>query len=346
MAKLDYYEVLGVNRNASAEEIKKAYRKLARKFHPDGSEGSEAKFKEVGEAYSVLSDQTKRASYDRYGHAAAEREGWWPGGFSINDIMGNGDFFGGSSAFNVFFGGHRSRKGQDIKISIPINLESVLTGIGKQVNYTRKNVCRHCKGLGGIGDTCSSCRGTGKVKHQCSMFQTFITTCPQCRGRKVVVRDSCKHCEGRGHDLENITISITIPPGVSNGEILVFRGEGGLNDPGIPRGDLYCHISVAKHKHFTRDGTHLGYRASLKITQACLGAKLTIPTLTKDTIDLRIPAGTQHGQIFRIPGKGLPGLNQRSQMLVGDILVKVEINIPVKIKKKARQLLKELDNII
>lgn len=346
MAKRDYYEVLNVDRDASAADIKKAYRKLALKLHPDGSNASEEKFKEVGEAYSVLSDDTKRSSYDRFGHESAKREGWWSSGFDINDIMGNSDFFGGSSAFNVFFGKHRAQKGQDVKITINIELEDVASGIEKQINYTRKNVCRHCKGLGGIGDTCSSCYGKGKVRHQRSVFQTFITTCPKCQGRKVIIKESCKHCDGRGHHLENRTISSNIPPGITDGEVFVFSGEGGMNDPGMPRGDLYCHISVATHKLFTRDGIHLGYRAPLKITQACLGAKLSIPTLTKETVKLNIPAGTQYGQIFRIPGKGLPGLNRRSQGTVGDLLVKVEIEIPSKINQKVRQILEELDGAI
>lgn len=326
--KRDYYEVLGIDRSAGEDEIKKVYRQLAFKYHPDRNKDKDAeeKFKEIGEAYAILSDPKKRHMYDQYGHEAAARGGW-----DMSDIFG--DLFRGN--FSSVF---RQRRGSDASVLVTLTLEEVATGVEKQVVYTRKKICIKCRGIGGEGVSCPSCNGQGQVGHRDGPFTVSIP-CPRCRGRKIQIKTTCKKCYGRGNINDNRTLSLKIPPAVKNGETLRLRGEGHITDPSMQAGDLRCQIKVEPHKIFQRENLNLVMVHSLRFIEVCLGTKCNIPTINGDEVGLRIPAGTQFEQVFRLQKYGLKDGHRQ-----GDLYVQIKVVVPKNIGEKASKLLKDFDS--
>lgn len=367
MQKRDYYEVLGVSRDASIDDIKKAYRKLAMQYHPDrnpGNKEAEEKFKEATEAYEVLSDPDKRARYDRFGHGGvkqgADFHDWSTANasdiFSIfNDIFAGG--FGGS-IFDDFFGGGTTRtrqhggtsvgeRGSDLKISIRLTLEEIATGVEKKVKVRRLEKCQTCNGTGaraGSGTTtCHTCNGTGEIRRiQRTMFGQFvnISTCPTCGGAGRVIKDICPACNGEGRKSGESTIKVKIPAGVSEGNYLTLRGEGNSGRRGGQNGDLIVVIEEEKHPHFKRDGDDVIYDLDLSFPEAALGSEVEVPTLN-GRAKLKIESGIQSGKILRMRDKGLPHLNGHGR---GDELVRINVYIPTKLNSRDKELLKELAN--
>lgn len=353
MDKRDYYEVLGVSRNATSDEIKKAYRKLARKYHPDANPGdkdAEAKFKEISEAYVVLSDPEKRAGYDRFGHAGADGLGF--GGFE-----GFGDFGGLGDIFEMFFGGGgRTRRrtgperGQDIRTDMEISLEEAAFGLEREVKVPRVETCGTCGGSGAAAGskpkTCLACAGTGQVQFtQSTPFGRIVQsrTCDRCRGTGQVIEKPCPTCRGAGSVRKTRSIKVKVPPGVDNGSRLRLAGEGEAGTRGGPPGDLYVYIHVKQHKLFRREGDDLICEIPLSFVQAALGDEIDVPTL-EGKEKLKIPEGTQPGTVFRIRGKGVPHLSGFGR---GDQHVRIKVMIPGKLSEKQKELLREfarLDN--
>jgi molecular chaperone DnaJ len=353
MDKRDYYEVLGVSRNATSDEIKKAYRKLARKYHPDANPGdkdAEAKFKEISEAYVVLSDPEKRAGYDRFGHAGADGQGF--GGFE-----GFGDFGGLGDIFEMFFGGGgRTRRrtgperGQDIRTDMEISLEEAAFGLEREVKVPRVETCGTCGGSGAAAGskpkTCLACAGTGQVQFtQSTPFGRIVQsrTCDRCRGTGQVIEKPCPTCRGAGSVRKTRSIKVKVPPGVDNGSRLRLAGEGEAGTRGGPPGDLYVYIHVKQHKLFRREGDDLICEIPLSFVQAALGDEIDVPTL-EGKEKLKIPEGTQPGTVFRIRGKGVPHLSGFGR---GDQHVRIKVMIPGKLSEKQKELLREfarLDN--
>jgi molecular chaperone DnaJ len=362
--KRDYYEVLGVEKDADKKEIKKAYRKLAMKYHPDVSEDPESteKFKEISEAYAVLSDEDKRGKYDQYGHAGMN-------GFSQEDIFNNVNFedifrgfgFGGGSSgggggfdsiFDLFgFGGGRrdgSRQGDDIAYELNITLEEAATGIEKDIEVPHKKTCPHCNGSkaepGSNVKTCETCGGTGQVRHvnntPLGQFAT-VRPCSVCRGEGKLIETPCKECHGKGIIRKKSTIHVTIPPGVDNDNRLRVPGEGDVGVRGGPPGDLYVMIRVKEHKLFKRDGADLTYQMPISFVQASLGDSVDAPTLD-GAVELKIPAGTQTGTSFRIKGQGMPHMRWNGK---GNLYVKVKIVTPKKLNPKQKELLQEFADV-
>ena len=352
-AKRDYYEVLGVARGASDEELKKAFRKLAFQFHPDRNKeaDAEAKFKEINEAYSTLSDANKRAAYDRFGHAGAAGQGPFGGaggGAGFEDFAG----FGGlGEIFETFFGGagggrQGPRRGADLNYKLNLTLEEASTGIEKAVNVQRIEACDTCKGTGAKEGTtptkCPECGGQGKVYQvQRSVFGRFtnVVPCTRCRGEGQIIADPCPKCKGSGRERMARTISVKIPPGIDNGNQIRISGAGNLGDRAGGAGDLYVTIAVAGHKLFRRDGDNVIYELPLNFVQAALGVELDVPTLYGPS-KLKVPAGTQTGKVIRLKGKGMPLLNRPAAQ--GDEWVEVKVVTPEKLTKKQKQLLEEL----
>lgn len=352
----DYYEVLGVERSASADEIKRSYRRLAMKFHPDRNPGdaeAETRFKEAAEAYEVLSDDGRRKMYDQYGHAGLRGT---PGYdfrsmdpqdiFSMFDEIFGGGFGGGGGR-----GGRRRQgvaRGYDLETQVEITLEEVLAGTTAEVDFTRLDVCDACHGEGARPGTsrspCQTCGGHGQVAQSGlgGMFR-MVTTCPACRGAGSVITDPCETCRGQGRVPRRRRLEVKIPPGIRAGQAVAIRGEGEPPPPeaarggqGI-RGDLHVVIRVATHQLFERDGDNLTMRVPISFTQAALGAKVNIPTLDGEH-ELNIPRGTQHGRIIKVGGKGLPNLRSGRR---GDLLVLISIEIPQKLTAKQETLLRE-----
>lgn len=345
MSKRDYYEILGLERSASESDVKAQYRKLAMKYHPDrnkNKEEAETKFKEISEAYAVLGDPKQKAQYDQFGHQGAPSGGWRTD-FNMADIFGGSDFFGGGDPFSVFFGRQRQRRGDDVKLNLTISLEEVANGVEKQISYKQRDRCSTCKGIGGTGATCSTCNGMGKVKRQHSPFTSVVEVCHQCQGKKVNIKTACKSCKGSGRISNSKVISLRIPKGIEHGAVLTMRGGGNLNDASLPRGDFHCYIHIQSHKTFSREREHLACKRLINFYQACVGAKVKIPTIYGKEIELQIPPGTQFGQMFRIGGQGLPRENSNSK---GDLIVKVEISVPKKISEKSKNLLKEFNQSV
>jgi molecular chaperone DnaJ len=351
--KRDYYEVLGVTRNAGGDEIKKAYRKLALKHHPDQNKGdaaSEAKFKEAAEAYDVLGDDTKRPQYDQYGHAAFSAGGQYSGPSFNNmedifsafgDIFGGGG--GGGGVFGDIFGGGRSggqRRGRDLKIVIELTLEEINEGVEKTVGLKRVEVCGTCDGSGAKAGTsrktCSTCGGRGQVARNAGFF-TMATTCSTCQGAGEVIESPCSERQGGGGVQERREIQIKIPAGIEEGVRLRVAGEGDAAGAGIPRGDLYCMIREVDHKIFQRSGPDLLTEVPFSFAQLALGDKVEIPTLT-GRVTMTVPAGTQSGKVFRLRGQGLPRMESRGK---GDQLVRVFVQVPTKLSDKQKELLSE-----
>ncbi|MDX1643772.1 MAG: molecular chaperone DnaJ [Thermoanaerobaculia bacterium] len=330
MAKRDYYQVLGVGRGASQQEIKSAYRKLAVKYHPDRNDGdkeAEERFKAAAEAYAVLSDPEKRARYDRFGERGVSGSGF--GGFDptvfgdFADILG--DFFG----FGFGRGGRRSsaRPGADLRYELAITLEEAAFGCDKSLRIPRLESCDACSGEGSregsAASTCGTCRGAGQVQFTQGFF-TVARTCPQCGGVGSVITDPCEACDGEGRVERERSIEVTIPPGVDDGSRLRLRGEGEHGRRGGPPGDLYVDLRIAEHDRFQRQGSHVLSEAQISFPQAVLGATLEVDTL-HGPVTLDVPPGTAHGTQFRLPRKGMPRLNERGR---GDHIVVAAIRVP------------------
>ncbi len=358
MAKRDYYEVLGVDRNASKSEIKKAYRRLARKYHPDVSNEPDAedKFKEVSEAYEVLADENKKANYDRFGHSGAQA-GFSGGGFSwddfshfddISDIFGR-DFFG-RDIFDVFFGGRRrgrsaARRGSDLRYDLSVDLEDAVFGSEKEITVRREESCSKCNGSGAKDSdsvkTCSVCNGSGQARReQRTPFGSFVTvtTCGECKGSGKVITSPCVKCNGAGRVKKERKINVKIPQGIESGSYLRVGGGGDAGIKGGSPGDLYVVINIRGHKFFTRMGDDLHYELPVTFSQAALGDELEVPSFD-GTIKMKIPEGTQTGTVFRLKGKGVPHLNSGSR---GDQLVELVVKTPEKLNSRQRELLTEL----
>ena len=344
--KRDYYDVLGVDQNASAAEIKKAFRKLAMQSHPDRNkdQGAEERFKEINEAYEVLSDPDKRAAYDRFGHAGIE-------GFGGRGFEGFG-FGGFGDIFEAFFGGARTtrragpQRGEDLHYSLTISFEESIFGCEKEVEIVRTEVCSVCHGArskpGSQPERCPACNGTGQVRQaQRSIFGQFInvTTCSQCRGEGKIITNPCPHCKGQGKERKARKVAIKVPAGVDDSIQIRLSGEGDVGRNGGSPGNLYVTLSVRKHKFFKRDGDHILYELPINFAQAALGAEVGIPTLDDDGFTLKIPAGCQNGRIFRLKEKGVPHLRGHGR---GDQLVRVHVVTPQSLDDKQKKLFEEL----
>jgi molecular chaperone DnaJ len=348
--KRDYYEVLGVQRGASEDEIKKAYRKAAMQHHPDRNPGdaqAERNFKEAAEAYAVLSDAQKRAQYDQFGHQAFGPGGGFDGQRFTNmeDIFSAfGDMFG----FGEGFGGGRRRAGphagRDLKIELELTLEEIDTGVERTVALKRHEQCKTCKGNGAKPGTnitaCTTCGGRGQI-HRNQGFFTLATPCSRCRGAGQVIESPCTTCRGAGKLQEKAEIQINIPAGIEEGVRLRVTGEGDAGDPNAPRGDLYCVVRELEHRVFQRHGSDLVCELPFSFTQLALGDKVEIPTL-RGKAEMSIPAGTPSGKVFRLKGQGLPPLGERGR---GDQLVRVFIEVPTKLNERQKVLLKEFGEL-
>jgi molecular chaperone DnaJ len=361
MAKRDYYEILGVPKNADDSAIKKAYRKIAMKYHPDRNpddKAAEEKFKEAAEAYEVLSDADKRARYDRFGHAGVDGQsgGFSGGGMTMEDIFSQfGDIFGDSgSPFDSFFGG-RSRgrstgkRGTNLRIKVKLSLEEIANGVTKKIKVKKQVTCDQCNGSGAKDSssttTCGTCGGAGYVRQVKNTFlgqMQTTTTCPTCNGSGSVIKASCSKCRGSGTTVGEETISIDIPAGVAGGMQLSMRGKGNAGSQGGANGDLLIHIEETEHDHFTRDGENIIYDLFLNFADAALGTKVEVPTLD-GRVSIKVPPGTQAGKIFRLKGKGLPVLQGYGS---GDQLININIWTPKDLNEEEKALLermKELD---
>lgn len=344
--KRDYYEVLGVEKKAAADEIKRAYRKAAAANHPDRNPGDDAaveRFKEAAEAFDVLGDTQKRELYDRYGHDAFARGGRQPGFNDINDIFGAfGDMFEGLFGGQTGRGaGRRPTRGESLRCAIELELREAAFGCTRTVEIERAELCPTCDGSGAkpgsSPETCGYCGGRGQVV-QAQGFFRIQTTCPACRGAGQVIRDKCSQCAGSGREQKTVRLEVKVPAGVDNGMQLCLRGEGDPGDFGGPRGDLYCDIHVAEHPLFERRGQDLVCTVPVSFSQAALGTELDIPLLDGKH-RLPIPAGTQPDEIIRLRGKGMPDPHSRRK---GDLLVQVHIEVPRKLNPRMEELLREL----
>jgi len=360
VGKRDYYEVLGVSKDTSKDEIKRAYRKLAKKYHPDVAENkTEAaeRFKEVSEAYEVLADDDKRALYDKYGHAGLQgsfgAQGFDWSDFShyqdISDIFG--DIFNGSSVFDQFFGtsgrGPRSNRGPDLRYNMQISLDDAYKGMHVEVRVPKEATCEKCKGSGARPGTapirCQSCGGTGQVRHgQSQGFIQFVRIgpCPSCRGKGDIVKEPCPECHGRGKVPTTSKIKIEVPPGVETGSRLRITGQGEAGEKGGPSGDLYVVIFVKQDDRVEREGEHLYMTETISFGQAALGDDVEITTLDGTVAKLKIPPGTQPGTIFSLRGKGMPTIGGRGY---GNLFVKAEVEVPRKLTTEQKNLIKEFD---
>ena len=346
--KRDYYEVLGIERTASVEVIKGAYRKLAKEHHPDrnhGDDKAEHRFKEVSEAYEILKDDQKRAAYDRFGHAAFEngagngRTHGFDFASSFTDVFDDlfGEFMGGRKA-------RRQNRGQDLRYNLEITLEEAFKGRAAQIRVPTAVSCETCSGTGAETgsrpEQCPTCSGIGKVRAQQGFF-TIERTCPQCRGQGRIVRNPCKTCHGSGHVQKERTLAVDIPAGVEEGTRIRLSGEGQAGVNGGPAGDLYIFISVAPHTIFQRDGHDLHCRAPVSFVIASLSGAIEVPTLDGGKAKVSIPEGTQSGRQFRLRAKGMPVL--RGGGMRGDLYVELLVETPVKLSKKQKDLLKQFD---
>lgn len=355
MSKRDYYEILGVGKNATAEEIKKAYRKKAIQYHPDknpGNKEAEEMFKEAAEAYEVLSDPDKRSRYDRYGHSGVggSAGGGFGGGMSMDDIFSHfGDIFGGFGGFSGFGGSGRSsrrvNKGSNLRVKVSLTLAEIAKGVEKKIKVKKYVSCTHCNGTGAAGgtaySTCSTCRGTGQVTRITNtilgqMHQT--TSCPTCHGEGTVITQSCTHCNGEGLVRQEEIVTIQIPAGVENGMQLSVSGKGNAARRGGINGDLIILIQEEPHPELIRDGSDLIYNLLLSVPDAILGSTVEIPTV-EGKVKVKIDSGTQPGKILRLKGKGLPEINSYGQ---GDLLVKINVFIPKDLPKEEVKLVEKL----
>ena len=355
MSKRDYYEVLGVNKSANKEEIKKAYRKLALKFHPDknkGDKAAEEKFKEASEAYHVLSDDKRKSNYDQFGHAAFQGGG--QGGFgnfdfssSFSDIFE--DVFGDFGDFG--FGGGRSRRGRtsnrgsDLRYDISIELNDAFTGTEKNISYTTYKKCKTCSGSGakpGSKPTsCNYCNGQGKVRSSQGFF-TIQQTCPECSGEGEKISNPCSSCTGVGKTQSNETVAVKIPKGVDDGTRIRLAGKGEAGTKGGSNGDLYLFISVEPHSIFKRSEENLYYELPISIADAALGATVEVPSIDGGRTKIKIPSGTQSGKQLRLKGKGMPILRRN---ITGDLYIRIITEVPTSLTKKQKELLVEFKTL-
>lgn len=361
--KRDYYEVLGVPKDASQDQIKSAYRKLAMQYHPDRnkSPGAEERFKEISESYAVLSDDAKRAQYDRFGHEGIQ------GRYSSEDIfrtanfdeilrdLGFGGFGGfGGSIFDMFFGnmtgsGRGARRGADLRYDLELTLEQVAGGLTTEIEIPRTERCPVCKGSGAKPGSnprvCTECGGRGQVQRiSSSGFAQFvrIETCRVCKGKGEMLDNPCKDCKGHGTIQKTRKISVKIPAGIESESSLRLRGEGDAGDSGSPAGDLYVICHILPHKFFAREGNDLRCEATIDIASATLGTTIQIPTIDKNTAEVVVPAGTQAGTVLKLKGRGLPVLGSSSR---GNQLVTINVNVPSKLTDKQKELLKQFKQI-
>lgn len=353
MAKTDYYELLGMPRGASADELKKAYRKLAMQYHPDrnpGDAAAEQKFKDISEAYDVLKDDQKRAAYDRFGHAAFENGGGaGAGGFG----GGFGGFEGGiGDIFEQMFGeamggrrgGRAERAGADIRAGVEIDLTQAFAGTKVEVRVPTRVSCDACGGSGSAdktatNDTCPTCGGAGRVRAQQGFF-VVERTCPTCGGAGRTVRNPCRVCAGAGTVPRERTLSVTIPAGVEDGTRIRLSGEGESGGRGAPPGDLYVHVSIRPHAIFQRDGANVFCRVPLRMSQAALGGEIEVPAIDGSRARVKIPAGTQTGDQFRLRGKGFSVLRSSAR---GDMYIQVAVETPQNMTRRQRELLEEFE---
>jgi molecular chaperone DnaJ len=351
----DYYETLGLQRGASKDEVKKAFRKLAAKYHPDKKTGDEAKYKEITEAYAVLGDDKKKAEYDTYGHAFNNAGGGaGAGGFGGFDFSQFQQGFGGGGqgfefdlndlfqGFGFGGGGGRSKRGHDISIDINLSFKESVFGVTRKVLLTKHNTCETCSGSGAKPGTemktCDTCNGNGKVREtRQSIMGSFTTVreCHDCNGTGKIPKEQCVDCGGDGVVRKQTEITINVPAGIQNGEVIRLTGQGEAITGGQP-GDLYVKVHVEQHTNITREGTNLYTKLSVKLTDALLGGTYTVETLEGET-SLKIPAGISHGELIRIKGKGVP-----SDRGAGDFFVRVSIETPKKLSRKAQKLIEEL----
>lgn len=344
--KRDYYEILGVPKNAPADEIKKSYRKLALKYHPDRNSGdktADEKFKEAAEAYAVLSDSTKRSQYDQFGHSLGGHgfsgfEGFETAFSDFGDIFGDlfGDFLGGGGSRQS-----RGKRGSDLQYHLEITLEEAAHGKEVALNIPRQETCDGCQGSGAEPgskkSTCAECRGTGAVRISQGFFM-FQRTCPSCQGEGERIEKICRSCRGSGRVEKTRKLSVKVPAGIESGSRLKISGEGESGRKGGGTGNLYVLVSVKEHAFFARDGQDLHCEAEIPYTVACLGGEVEIPTLD-DKMKLKIPSGTQSGKVFRVQGKGLASVHGHGH---GDQFVRVKIHVPTKLSDQEKKLLEEL----
>jgi len=355
MSKTDYYELLGVDKSADAADLKKNYRKQAMQYHPDrnpGDEVAEAKFKEISEAYEVLSDPEKRAAYDQYGHAAFEGGQGGPGGFDFNFSSSFADVF--DDLFGEFMGGGGGRRGggrsgasrgSDLRYNMEISLEDAFNGKKTEIEIPSTVGCDDCGGSGAAQGskptTCGGCNGHGKVRAQSGFF-TIERTCPSCQGAGQVIDNPCRGCGGAGRVTKEKTLSVNIPQGVEDGTRIRLTGEGEAGLRGGPTGDLYIFISVEHHHLFQREGADIYCRVPISMVNAALGGAVQVPTVGGGRANITIPNGTQGGKQFRLRGKGMPHLRGAGQ---GDQYVQVMVETPVHLNKKQKELLREFEKV-
>jgi len=349
MAKQDYYEQLGVERGCSAEDLKKAYRKLAMQYHPDRNPGdaeAEHRFKEINEAYDVLKDDQKRAAYDRFGHAAFENgggRGAGPGDF--NFAQGFADIF--DEMFGDFMGGGRrtgaNLRGADLRYNLEITLEEAYAGKQATIRVPTSIMCEACSGSGGEKGAqpaaCPTCRGHGKVRAQQGFF-TIERTCPTCQGAGRVIQNPCRHCDGTGRTRKEKTLQVNIPAGVEEGTRIRLASEGEAGLRGAPPGDLYIFLAIQPHHLFLRDGANIYCKVPLPMTTAALGGQIEVPTVDGGRARVTIPAGTQSGAQFRLRGKGMSVLRSPSR---GDMFIEAAVETPVNLSRRQQELLREFD---
>lgn len=368
MANKNYYEILGVAKGATDDEIKKAYRKLAHKYHPDKQGGDEAKFKEINEAYQVLSDKTKRQQYDQFGQtfeqARAGGQGQGFGGFDFSGFQGFGqqgqggfDFqdFGFEDIFSDIFGGafggkRRTRKksGKDVQVDIEITFEEMVRGTKRTINLYKRTVCDKCHGTGGEPEakkeTCPTCHGNGQIRQTMQSFLgsfSQVSTCPTCKGAGEIYSEKCKKCGGDGRIKSEESIDVDIPAGIQDGQTVSLEGQGEAGEQGAPSGNLYLNIKVAPHHKFNREGNTIISSEHITFSQAVLGDKIMVDTIN-GKIKMKVPAGTQSGEVFKIRDEGVPFLGRRGR---GDHLVKIIVDIPKNLSRKQKELIEELRNI-
>ncbi|MCQ2982730.1 MAG: molecular chaperone DnaJ [Treponemataceae bacterium] len=359
MAKRDYYEVLGVTKTATKDEIKKAYRKLAVQYHPDknpGDKAAEEKFKEATEAYEVLSDENKKKIYDQYGFAGLDGMGGGGGGggFNASNFSDFSDIFGDfGDVFEGFFGGGRggssrrsaSNQGQSLRYDLEISFKDAVYGCQTEVAFQHDEVCDSCGGTGGekgaSRKTCPTCNGAGQVRRSAGFF-SVAQPCPSCQGSGTVIDNPCKACHGTGVQSKRRKVKVTIPAGVDDGKRITIPRQGDAGRNGGPAGDLIIVLHVGSHKYFERSGNDLYCAAPISITQAALGAEIYITSLDDRKLKVKVPAGTQHGKLLRIPGEGVPATSTSRK---GDLFVKVMVQIPSHLSSKGKKLMEELAEV-
>ena len=353
VTRLDYYEILEVSKTASADEIKKSYRKLAMKYHPDRNQGNkeaEAKFKDINQAYDILKDEQKRAAYDKFGHAAFEGGAGGASGFDFSNFDFGGFGSGLGEIFEQMFGDTMGRRrgeksgGNNVQAYIEITLEEAFTGVQKDISVKSRVACQACSGTGSKSgsdgvQTCPSCHGAGKVRVQQGFF-LVERSCPSCHGKGHTVKDPCSTCHGTGTVEQERVVAVQIPAGIENNMSFRKLGEGDAGANGKPAGDLYVHVSIKEHNLFQRDGANVYCRIPLRMAQAALGTEIDLPIVDGSCVRMKIPSGTQTGSRFSLRGKGFTVLNSSAR---GDMYIDVTVETPQHLTKRQRELLEEFE---